>query len=179
MTVDRAVSSPAPRLKISDVLLDGMFTGAIGGIIVAVWFLILDSLAGRPLFTPALLGTVLLNGGSAAAQGVTIEPVVVAAYTAFHFAVFLVAGIAFSWLMTMFERFPIVGFVILVLFGSLQVGIFALNAVLDAQLLGQLKPWSVVVANLLAAAGMTLFQWSRHSARIRESLSHAWDFRKE
>lgn len=179
MTVDRAVSPPVPRFKTSDVLLDGMFTGAIGGIVVALWFLILDSLAGRPLFTPALLGTVLLSGGSIAAQGVTIEPVVVAAYTAFHFAVFLVAGIVFSWLMTMFERFPIVGFVILVLFGSLQVGIFALNFALDAQLLGQLKPWSVVGANLLAAAAMTLYQWNRHSVRIRESLAHAWDFRQE
>jgi hypothetical protein len=179
MTVDRAVSPAATRFKTSDVLLDGMFTGAIGGIVVAVWFLVLDTLAGRPLFTPALLGTVLLSGGASAAQGVTIEPVVVAAYTAFHFAVFLTAGIVFSWLMTLFERFPIVGFVILVLFGSLQVGIFGLNVALDAQLLGQLKPWSVIIANLLAAAGMTLYQWNRHSTRIRESLSHAWDFRKE
>lgn len=173
MTVDRATSPPIRRLRLGEILLDGLFTGAIGALAVAVWFLILDFLAGRPLFTPALLGTVLLHGASAA-QNVVVQPLDVAAYTAFHFALFLVAGIVFSWLMTLFEDFPIVGFVLLVLFACLQVGFFALNIGLGAQLMGQLRPWSVIVANLLAAGCMSLYLWKRHP-RIRQSLEHVWD----
>jgi hypothetical protein len=156
-----------------EILLDGLFTGAIGALAVAAWFLVLDFLAGRPLFTPALLGTILLHGASAA-QGVVVQPLEVAAYTAFHFALFLAVGMIFSWLMTLFEDFPIVGFVLLVLFACLQVGFFALNVALGAQLIGELKPWSVIVANLLAAACMSVYLWKRHP-RIRQSLEHVWD----
>ena len=174
MTVDRVSTSSPGRLKAGDVLLDGLFTGAIGGITVALWFLILDVIAGRPLFTPALLGTVLLHGGAAAAQGVTVAPLEVAAYTAFHFLVFLVIGTGFSWLMTLFEQFPIVGFVLLVLFLCLQLGFFVLDVALGAQLMGQLRAWPVVTANLLAAASMSLYLWKRHP-RIAEGLRHVWD----
>jgi hypothetical protein len=173
MTVDRATAPPTSRVQIGDVLLDGVFTGAIGALAVAIWFLIIDSLSGRPLFTPALLGSVLLHG-SGGAQNVVVAPLEVAAYTAFHFIAFMVAGITFSWLMTLFERFPVVGFVLLVLFACLQVGFFAINAVLGAQLMGQLQPWSVIAANLLAAAAMSFYLWKRHP-RIRQTLEHAWD----
>jgi hypothetical protein len=162
------------RMNLSDILLDGLFAGAIGAISVALWFLLLDALAGRPFFTPALLGTVLLHGGAAAGQGVTVTPLPVAAYTAFHFLAFLVAGTGFSWLMTLFERFPIVGFVLLVVFVCLQLGFFALNVALGAELVGQLRAWTVIVANLLAAGSMSLYLWKRHP-QIRESLAHAWD----
>jgi len=174
MTVDRVSTSLPSRLKVGDILLDGLFTGAIGALTVALWFLLLDLVAGRPLFTPALLGTVLLHGGAAAAQGVTVAPLEVAAYTAFHFLAFLVVGTGFSWLMTLFERFPIVGFVLLVLFLCLQLGFFVLDVTLGAQLLGQLRAWPVVTANLLAAGSMSLFLWKRHP-RIAEGLRHVWD----
>ncbi len=175
MTVDRAsAESAVKRVSTSDILLDGLFTGMIGALTVALWFLILDLLAGRPLFTPALLGTVLLHGGAAAAQGVTVAPLEVAAYTAFHFLAFILVGTGLSYLMTLFERFPIVGFVLLVLFACLQVGFFVLDIILGAQLMGQLKAWTVVVANLLAAGTMALYQWKRHP-RIKHALDHMWD----
>ena len=172
--MDQVPARTAGRTNTGDILLDGVFAGAIGALTVALWFLIVDSLAGRPLFTPALLGTVLLHGGATAAQGVIVSPLEVAAYTAFHILVFLAVGVGFSWLMTMFERFPIVGFVLLVLFLCLQVGFFVLDVALGAELLGQLRPWSVISANLLAAGSMSLYLWKRHP-RIAEGLSHIWD----
>jgi hypothetical protein len=175
MTVDQISTSTWPRrLSIGDTLLDGLFSGAIGALAVAMWFLIIDVLAGRPLFTPALLGTVLLHGGAAAAQGVTVAPLEVAAYTAVHFVAFLAVGVFVSWLMAMFERFAIVGFVMLVLFACFQVGFFALDAALGLRLTGQIQPWSIIIANILASAAMALFLWKRHP-HIRETLSHAWD----
>ena len=174
MTVEQISTSSPGRVKAGDILLDGLFTGAIGALSVALWFLIVDLFSGRPLFTPALLGTVLLHGGAAAAQGVIVAPLEVAAYTAFHFLVFLVVGTAFSWMMTLFERFPIVGFVLLVLFLSLQLGFFVMDVALGAQLLGQLHAWSVITANVLAAGTMSLYLWKRHP-RIAEGLRHVWD----
>ena len=174
MTVGQA-SDPAVRAtRNSEVLLDGLFTGMIGALIVAVWFLILDVAAGRPLYTPALLGTVLLHGAAVAANGPIIAPLEIAAYTAVHFIAFVVVGIVFSELMNLFERFPIMFFVLLVLFLSLQLGVFVADAALGTQIIGRLAPWSVLIANLLAAAGMAWYQWLRHPS-VLKSVDRLWE----
>src|SRR4029077_4037162 len=101
MTVDRISSSEARSEAAPIVLvLDGLFTGMIGALIVALWFLVLDLAGGHPFYTPALLGTMLLHGGAAAANGPVIAPLEVAAYTAFHFLSFLIIGYLLAWLMT-------------------------------------------------------------------------------
>src|SRR4029077_10928216 len=87
--------------------------------------------------------------------------------TAFHFMAFAAVGVLFSYLMTLFERFPIMFFVMLVLFLCLQIGFFGLNVALGTSLMGKLRPWTVVVGNLLAAAGMVAYQWRRHPMVIR------------
>ena len=174
MTDDRHSNPVAARTTTaSDVLLDGLFTGMIGALVVALWFLVLDVIAGRPLHTPALLGTFLLHGGEAARQA-TIAPLEIAAYTAFHFIAFILVGIALSWMMTLFERFPIMFFVILVLFVCLQLAFFGLNVVLGAQIVGQFSAWSVVVANILAATGMVFYQWRRHPG-VLKSVEKLWE----
>ena len=168
MTTDRASDASVSRTSpLADILLDGLIAGMIGAIAVALWFLVLDVMAGRPLYTPALLGGVLLHGSQAVAQEVVIAPIEIAAYTAFHFVAFIVVGVAFSYMMTLFERFPIMFFVLLVLFLCLQVGFFFMDVVLGAQLLGRLKAWTVVVANLLASAGMALYLWRRHPSVVK------------
>jgi hypothetical protein len=172
MTV--ASNPSVSRATPGDLALDGLFAGMIGALSVAIWFLILDIISGRPLFTPALLGTVLLHGGKAAAAGITIAPLSVAAYTAFHFISFMLVGIGLSYLMNLFEKFPIVGFVLLVLFLCLQLGFFVLDVILGAQLMGQLRPWTVIIGNVLAAGTMSFYLWKRHPG-IRENLSHVWD----
>ena len=44
------------------VIGEGTDVGLIGGIVVAVWFLVLDTLAGHPFQTPSLLGQMVLLG---------------------------------------------------------------------------------------------------------------------
>ena len=168
MTADQVSESTVPRSSsVTDILLDGLFTGMIGALAVALWFLVLDVAAGRPLYTPALLGDVLLHGSQSASRAVVVAPLQVAAYTAVHFVAFIAVGIVFSYLMTLFERFPIMFFVLLVLFLCLMVGFFAMDLALGAQLLGRLRPWTVAVANLLAALGMALYQWRRHPSVLK------------
>lgn len=175
MTVEQVPDTNAGRAtSTNDILLDGLFTGIIGALVVAIWFLILDLFAGRPLYTPALLGNVLLHGGPQGNEPIVIAPLEVAAYTAFHFIVFILVGIALSYMMTLFEKFPIVGFVLLVVFVCLQLGFFVLDVALGAQLLGRLRTWTVLIANLLAAGSMAWYLWKRHP-RVRQSIEHFWD----
>ena len=79
-------------------------------------------------------------------------------------------------MMTPFEQFLIVGFVLLVLFLSLQLDFFVLDLALGAQRLGKLRPWTVVVANLLAAGTMAGYLW-RHHPRIKQGLDRMWERR--
>jgi len=173
--MDRASESGAARVgTLADMLLDGLIAGMIGAVIVALWFLVLDAIAGRPFYTPALLGGVLLHGSTSISQEVIIAPLEIAAYTAFHFVAFILVGLLFSYLMTLFERFPIMFFVLLVLFLCLQIGFFFLDLVLGAQLLGKLKAWTVVIANLLASAGMAFYLWRRHPS-VLKSVERLWE----
>ncbi len=173
MTIHQVASSPPAKPEPSDILLDGLFAGMIGALVVAAWYLILDVAAGRPLWTPALLGSVLLHG-TGGSQLASVQPLEVAAYTAVHFVAFIAVGAGLSYLMTLFERFPIIFFVLLGLFLCLQAGFFVLDAILGAELMHQLQPWSVVIANLLAAAAMGLYFWKRHPS-VLKSVEHLWD----
>lgn len=175
MNADPKLSKSGPRrATASDILLDGLFTGMLGALAVAAWFFVLDISAGRAFYTPALLGAILLHGAGAATGQVLIAPLEIAAYTAFHFVSFVVVGVGFSWMMSLFERFPIVFFVLLVMFLCLMIGIFSLDAALGASLVGRLHAWTVVVANLLASAAMALYQWRRHPGAMR-SVEQLWE----
>ncbi len=178
MTTDPiAKAAPVTRTTASEILLDGLFTGMIGALLVAGWFLVLDLAMGRPLWTPAMLGSVLLHGANGA-QMTAIQPLDVAAYTAVHFLVFIVVGVVLSYLATLFERFPIMFFVLLVLFLSLQIGFFGLDLALRAEMMQKLRPWTVVVANLLAAAGMALYLWRRHPSAL-SNVGRMWEENQE
>ncbi|OGF17788.1 MAG: hypothetical protein A2W00_05945 [Candidatus Eisenbacteria bacterium RBG_16_71_46] len=158
----------------ADALLDGLFTGMIGALVVAVWFLVLDLINGQPLYTPSLLGSVLLHGKEAVLTVIPGAPLEVAVYTAFHFVTFVIVGVVFSYLMTMFERFPIMFFVLLVMFLGLTVGFFVLDIALGAQLTGRLSAWSIVIGNLLASAGMVFYQGRRHPGLLK-SIDRLWE----
>jgi hypothetical protein len=156
----RPAAPPPPNA--ADTLLDGVITGAIGAVLVAAWFFALDLARGRPLFTPALLGTLFLHGAGAAQAGPVIAPLEVVSYTVVHLLAFVVLGLLFSWLTGLFDRFPIAGFVLLVVFLCLQLGAVVVTAVVGGWLTRELPAWNIVVANLLAAAGMMGYLWRRH-----------------
>jgi hypothetical protein len=87
---------------------------------------------------------------------------------------FVAVGIGFSWMMTLFDRFPIIFFVLLVMFLCLMIGIFGLDAALGASLVGRMHAWTVVVANLLAAGAMAIYQWRRHPGAMR-GVERLWE----
>jgi len=169
-TVETATTVP-PR-AISHVLEDGFFTGVIGAGIVALWYLVLDLLGGRPFYTPSLLGSVLFKGVTDLST-VQVEPQLVAWYTAVHFLAFLAFGLVASWLATQFDRFPSVWVAILFLFVTFESAFFIAAFAVGRNLLGTLGLWTVAVANLLAAAGMALYLLRRHPGALR-NMNQIW-----
>ncbi len=67
------------------VLREGLVAGLIGAGSVASWFLVVDIIAGRPFFTPAVLGSAVF-WGLRDATTVIIGFQAVASYTVIHVA---------------------------------------------------------------------------------------------
>lgn len=157
-------------LRTNHVIRQGIVAGIIGAVVVAVWFLIVDSIAGRPLFTPAALGSAILNGASGV-PGVEFSAGTIVGYTLIHIAAFLLAGVLVSTLVTQAERAPYLVFGMILLLVIFETFFIAMVAMLGTWLMQELAWWSVLVGNLLAAASMGAYMLKVHPklrAELRE-----------
>jgi uncharacterized membrane protein YphA (DoxX/SURF4 family) len=156
------------------VLREGTIAGVIGATCVAVWFFIVDLIAGQPLFTPATLGHALLS----ILQTTPLDapaPALVVAYTVFHYLAFIGIGILAAVVAGWAGREPalLIGFLILAV--AFEVGFYGLVAVLQlATPLGALAWYQVMVGNLIAAVAMGTYLWRVHPM-LRDQLTHAFD----
>jgi len=165
------VAVPRPVLTVqsevqdvSDSYAEGLFAGLVGGMTIVLWFLFLDALNRRPLYTPNLLGTALLRGGEGldALGTLPISLDVVLPFTWIHLLVFLLIGVAASRLLALAEREPNVGFGILLFFVVFEFGFVGVSMVLAEPVLHAMAWSEILGGNLLAAAAMTLVFWRRH-----------------
>jgi hypothetical protein len=83
---------------------EGILTGLIGAVVVAVWFLVVDLGRGQPLYTLNVLGQVF--AGRDTMPTVHILPQAVAEYSLLHFALFFMLGIALVGLARLATRNP-------------------------------------------------------------------------
>jgi hypothetical protein len=157
----------------ADLIYDSFYSGAIAGSLVAVFFLVVDAVGGRPLYTPSLLGSVLFEGVPAdSVSDVRLEMVVY--FSLVHFAVFAAVGTAVSF--TLYEvelhaRHPME--VLGLLFLIFEGGFFICVTLFLPGVLEQLGAFPVAASNLLAAAGMGLFLLSSHNPELWQRLRHA------
>jgi hypothetical protein len=143
---------------------EGMIAGVLGALAVAIWFLVLDSLSGRPFWTPTVLGTALFRHGSGLDSPATL-PVsfeMVLMFSWIHGMAFAGLGGVAARLLGYVERHPSAGFGVLLLFVIFQFGFIAVATVFAEPVLRVLSAWSILVANLLAAAAMAAYLWRRH-----------------
>lgn len=143
---------------------EGIVAGVLGGATIAIWFLILDTMEGRPLYTPTVLGTALFRHGqgldSPEALAVSFDMVLVTTWV--HFLAFAVMGGVASRLLALAEQRPNLGFGIVLLFVVFEFG-FVTAAMVFAQPVLHALDWpAILVGNLLAAAAMALYFWRRH-----------------
>jgi hypothetical protein len=148
---------------------EGVTTGLLGAAGVALWFLVIDTVAGHPLFTPDALGRMLFGplGVHAAPGGV--DAGIVAGYTLFHCVAFTGVGLLAALLVRVAERQPVVLALFVVLFAIIEMGFYGLTAVLDTTgVLGRMAWWQIAGGNLVATALMGGYLWRRHPALAHE-----------
>lgn len=154
---------PAGSSSTGDLLYDAFYGAAIGGSVIALFFLVVDSLGGRPLFTPSILGQALFTGADPSAAD-TIRLDMVAYFSAVHFASFLVLGGIVSYLCRMMgvakTNFPVVTGVIFVMLG---VAFFGADLLVLGGAAGVLGVPVVLAANLVTAIAMGLFLRRAHA----------------
>jgi hypothetical protein len=143
-------------------LRDGVVAGLLGAASVAAWFFFLDLVAGRPFFTPAVLGAAVLQlfGGEFGGRGLAFHVVV---YTVLHVAAFVALGIVAAGASNAMERTPraLNGF--LALFVVLELAYLgAVRLAAASELFGTYAWWQFGVANLIAASLMGRYIWHTH-----------------
>jgi hypothetical protein len=156
---------PRDRLSIFD---EGAIVGAIGAVAVALWFLLLDSLAGVPLRTPSVLGQVLLFGATRPVMNRALFDYTIV-YTAVHFAAFFLFGCGVVAMVRLAEGNSLVRYALLQVFLVFEVFFYGVLWLFAERTRDLFPLWSVLAANTLAAIAMGLALWRLHPA-IRASL---------
>ena len=150
------------------IVREGFVAGLLGAAAVALWFLIVHTITGRPFFTPAMLGDALFWGVRDPGKVRIAFPTVVG-YTMFHVLAFGLVGMVAAFLAHQVELFPSTLFIVVVAFGVFEFGFYIVVATLARPLLGALAWWNVAIGNAIAAVGMGAFLWWQHP-KLREEL---------
>ncbi|MBI4538509.1 MAG: hypothetical protein HY704_03225 [Gemmatimonadetes bacterium] len=154
------------------VLLEGLITGFIGYVVVALFYAVWNVLAGRSVFyTAALLGAKLVQGGPEATP-VAVTPPAVIAYNGIHLFVFLALGFVAAWLLFEAERYPRFWYPVFFLFIAGFIYSVAAVLVFAAPLAESSFWWSVAGANALAALAMGAYLRHAHPRLWRELREH-------
>jgi hypothetical protein len=151
------------------VVREGAIAGLFGAATVAVWFLAYDTVTATPLRTPALLGAAVLEGLRDPAE-LRITLPLVAKYTVIHGLAFLGFGWLAAGLLALADREPRLLFVFFMLLCCFEVFFAVLVVVLAEWLLEALAWWTILAANLFAAAAMLGYLLRGHRMAWREFL---------
>lgn len=155
-------------MQLTRILREGFIAGLIGAAAVALWFLIVDIIAGRPFFTPAMLGSAVFFGEQDP-KHVVIAFSRIVPYTMLHVCAFIIVGTVASALAAEVEVAPPTLYLIVVTFAVFEFGFYIMLAVLAQPLLGALTWWNVAIGNAIAAYGMGYYLWREHP-KIKEVL---------
>ncbi len=142
---------------IADFLYETFYGGAIGGSILALFFLAVDALAGQPLFTPSLVATAIFTDAAASAS-TEVRMDMVAYFSVFHLTAFLVAGAALSLASRSLDAYsgrPIV--LVALTFALLTGGFSLLGMTLAPGVVGVVGIVWIAAGNLLTSIGMVAF----------------------
>lgn len=142
-------------------LREGVITGFIGATAIAVWFLIVDTIGGRPFYTPIFLGKGVVSVLGKNMMGDT-DFTHVLGYTVFHYAAFFIVGIVLTVIVHQAERTPGILAGLLVAFVMMTMGFYMIAAVFTESALGQISWVQIFIANLLASGLMLGYLWRKH-----------------
>jgi hypothetical protein len=168
MTAQQDVSKPLESAnsgaEASKIYEEGIVAGLIGAATIAVWFLILDAIEGRPFYTPTVLGTALFRGraGLASPENLAVSFKLVLWFTWVHVLVFVVIGGVASGLLRLAARDPNLGFGIVLFLVFFMFGFIGVSLMFAEEVLHALAWPTILIGNLLAAGSMAWYFWRRH-----------------
>lgn len=177
MTASAHPSTPTTSMAHS-TLREGVVAGTLGAAAVALWFLIVDMVTGRPLHTPAVLGA-LVSGASdpiVAAEGAD-RLKLAALYTPLHFIAFALFGVLVVFLVHRAQRRPSLLMLALLLFAAFEVAFTGFVAILEQTALGDLAWYQVAIGNLIAVVVMGWYVLHRHPG-VHDMWTHSLDERE-
>ena len=154
------------------IVIDGAVAGMIGAVVVALWFLIFDTIRGHPFETPALLAATILHGTHTAQVHRAIA-LLTLEYSLIHFAAFIAFGIAGGLLLETCETESSLLFSLAIFFAAFEVFFIAVVLFLGPNVMAELTWWGIIVGNLLATAAMLSYFFWRHPA-LAWNLLGAW-----
>jgi hypothetical protein len=145
---------------------EGLATGLLGAVVTAVWYLLWDFAAGRPLHTFNVLGRILLQGDvNPGARA--LDAGAIAGYSLLHLVVFVLIGIGLTLLAHLAARNPVlrmgVWFALVISFLLTSGLVFMLNTSTG----DRLPLWEVLGAGLIGIGTMAWQLWRWHPALSR------------
>jgi hypothetical protein len=152
-------------------LTEGIMTGLCGAAVVALWFLLVDTVTARPFHTPAALASALFLGAQSEAE-IHMSLGLIAGYTVLHVAVFAVAGFVLAAAATYLERAPSRALVVVLSLMLLEAVVLATLLLGASWVLGSVGLWAITAANALAVLAMFWFLLRTHRT-LPERLRHA------
>jgi len=148
-------------------LREGVITGFIGATAIAIWFLLVDTIGGRPFYTPIFLGKGVVSVLGKNMMGDTAFTQVLS-YTIFHYVAFFIVGILLTVIVHQAERTPGILAGLLVAIVMMSAGFYMIAAAFAQSALGQIAWVQIFVANLLAAGLMLGHLWRSHPKLERQ-----------
>lgn len=150
--------------------------GALGASVVALSFLVLNLLMGRPaLETPASLGTLMLYGADAFDIGVQYSVATILSYTAVHLAAFVGLGYGMSFAGSRMKKYPAWSAFFLLL-SAVVVGPMIGATTAAGEIMGvEIRASQIALAHFLAILSMSLWMWRNSPALRRHFARGGWD----
>jgi hypothetical protein len=147
--------------------VEGARAGLLGGLAIGLWYLVTDALAGHPLHTIHVLGTLIFRGGISTVPEPDLD--VVVGYSVLHVIAFILLGWALAGLIHLTVRDIRMR---MGLWLTLVMAFFLLSGIgytLSLATGEQLRWWTLIGGSLVSVAVMGTYLWHRHP-RLRESL---------
>lgn len=166
-------STPTLSRSTEDFLYDSFYSASIGAAVVALFFLTIDALQGRPFFTPSLMGLVMFTGADAASVS-AVRLDMVAWYSLVHVAAFAVLGVLLALLVRQVQLHARNPAQLFLLFFLVFEGVFVVASHLLLPGVGDvLGHFRIFLANLCAAGAMAVFLYQAHTEDAWQRFKHA------
>lgn len=167
-TAESRVAMASRTEEAAAFLRQGALAGVFGALVLAAWFLYLDVLRGKPLFTPTLLATAVLRGERIAAPEAVVGSIpLTLLFTVVHGLVFVGIGIGAAYLLHHFAVIRNRTLIVLMLFTVLCLGFFAFAVNVAA-----VGPEAVAVRDALVGNAVAAFAMGAYLARLLPSTDH-------